>query len=124
MKKNFFDILFVCHKIPSRSFFYKGKQFPICARCTGIFIGYLLAIIYFILQLILDFQYPSIYISTILVIPTLIDGVIQYFTHYESGNYRRLITGILAGFGIIFILRFVAIIGISHGGWLVEHFIK
>ncbi len=124
MKKNFFDIFFVCHKLPSRSFFYKNKQFPICARCTGIFIGYILATIYFFLGLIFSYQYPNIYISVILVIPTLIDGVIQYFTNYESGNYRRLVSGIIAGFGVICILRHIAIIGMSHGLWLVEQFVK
>ena len=24
-----------CHRMPERSFFYKGYQFPVCARCTG-----------------------------------------------------------------------------------------
>lgn len=28
-------IIFGCHRRPERSFFYKGRQFPICARCTG-----------------------------------------------------------------------------------------
>lgn len=31
----------VCHRLPQRSFFWKGRQFPVCARCTGIHIGYL-----------------------------------------------------------------------------------
>ena len=29
-----------CHQMPERSFFYKGKQFPVCARCTGVIIGF------------------------------------------------------------------------------------
>jgi len=33
-----------CHQKPERSFFIKGYQFPVCARCTGVIIGYLLAI--------------------------------------------------------------------------------
>ncbi len=28
-----------CHQMPERSFFYKGYQFPLCARCTGVFAG-------------------------------------------------------------------------------------
>lgn len=32
-----------CHQMPERSFSYKGKQFPVCARCTGIFIGQLIS---------------------------------------------------------------------------------
>ena len=33
-----------CHQKPERSFFINGYQFPVCARCTGVMIGYLLAI--------------------------------------------------------------------------------
>ncbi|MEI3349189.1 MAG: DUF2085 domain-containing protein [Dysosmobacter sp.] len=28
-----------CHQRPDRSFFFHGKQFPVCARCTGVFLG-------------------------------------------------------------------------------------
>ena len=34
-----------CHQMPERSFFYKGKQFPVCARCTGVIIGQSVALI-------------------------------------------------------------------------------
>ena len=34
-----------CHRMPERSFFYKGYQFPVCARCTGVCLGQLTAII-------------------------------------------------------------------------------
>lgn len=37
-------IFFGCHCLPERSFFIKGKQFPICSRCTGILVGIFLAI--------------------------------------------------------------------------------
>ena len=29
-----------CHQLSERSFRYKGMQFPACARCTGILIGF------------------------------------------------------------------------------------
>ncbi|HEC34484.1 MAG TPA: DUF2085 domain-containing protein, partial [Chloroflexi bacterium] len=29
----------VCHRIPSHSFFVGGRQLPLCARCTGTFLG-------------------------------------------------------------------------------------
>ena len=38
-------IFFGCHCRPDRSFFYKGKQFPVCARCTGELAGILAALI-------------------------------------------------------------------------------
>lgn len=40
----------------------------------------------------------------IMVLPLLLDGVIQLRTHYESNNIKRVITGILFGMAFIFIL--------------------
>ena len=41
-----------CHQMPERSFFYKGYQFPVCARCTGLMAGYLLGIFVYFLKII------------------------------------------------------------------------
>ena len=48
---------------------------------------------------------PSFGIVLLLMVPLVLDGTIQKLTSYESGNIRRLITGIL--FGIAFICLFV-----------------
>src|SRR5215510_6838555 len=29
----------ICHQRPERSFFIHGLQLPVCARCTGLYIG-------------------------------------------------------------------------------------
>lgn len=29
----------VCHQLPDRSFFIDGRQLPVCARCTGLYLG-------------------------------------------------------------------------------------
>ena len=29
----------VCHQRPDRSFFIDGHQFPVCARCTGLYLS-------------------------------------------------------------------------------------
>ncbi len=29
----------ICHQKPERSFFYDGHQFPVCARCAGIYLS-------------------------------------------------------------------------------------
>ncbi len=34
----------VCHRIPSHSFFFAGRPLPLCARCTGTFLGALTAL--------------------------------------------------------------------------------
>ena len=29
----------ICHQLPDRSFFIDGWQMPVCARCTGLYLG-------------------------------------------------------------------------------------
>src|SRR5262245_24389943 len=33
----------VCHQLPNRSFHFWGAQLPVCARCTGLYVGAALA---------------------------------------------------------------------------------
>ena len=81
-----------CHQMRSRSFFIGGYQFPLCARCTGILAGHVIAIA---VSLFRDVSFRSL-IGTI---PLMADGTVQQLTSYESTNFRRVCTGILYGFG-------------------------
>ena len=29
----------ICHQLPERSFFIDGRQLPVCARCTGLYLS-------------------------------------------------------------------------------------
>ena len=86
----------LCHQKPERSFFWKGKQFPVCARCTGIYLGYL-SFPLFNFELI----ELSSWICVLLFAPTIIDGLTQAFCKRESNNVLRLITGLIAGVGLM-----------------------
>lgn len=88
-----------CHQIEERSFKYKGYQFPVCSRCTGILTGQILAIIMYILKI----RIP-IYISLIFLLIMFLDWYIQYKQIKKSTNVRRFITGNLAGIAQISIL--------------------
>lgn len=92
--RRWLPVFFGCHCRSDRSFFWKGKQLPICARCTGELAGILGAVIAFpFVQLV-----PAICI--VMLFPMLLDGLLQSLTAYESKNWRRLFTGILFGFGL------------------------
>lgn len=95
----FLRIFFGCHARPDRSFYYKGKQFPICARCTGELVGMIAAV--FIAVFV---GRIPVFWCIILTIPILIDGIIQLKTKYESNNIKRLITGIMFGVAFVFFL--------------------
>ena len=86
-----------CHQMPERSFSVKGYQFPICARCTGVLLGELVAIIsLFFFQL-------DLLVSILLLIPMGIDWGLQYIKLFPSNNVRRVITGTLGGYALTFI---------------------
>lgn len=95
---------YLCHRIPERSFFIKGHQFPVCARCTGFYAG--LAV-----YLIINFFYRHPYnmtvliISMLLMVPVAIDGFTQYFGPRESTNPLRFVTGFIGGIGLIIFLK-------------------
>jgi uncharacterized membrane protein len=92
-------MMFVCHRLPERSYFFRGRQFPMCARCTGIGVGYILAAF-----IALFYGSLGLLTSILLIIPTSVDGTVQLLLRRESTNNRRLITGIAAGVGVVFVL--------------------
>lgn len=94
----FLVIAFMCHQKPERSFHFRGRQFPLCARCTGILIGYFVGIaVAYITR-----KSNCLWLS-LCVVPMIIDGGIQLICKAESNNFRRLITGILGRVGIIYL---------------------
>jgi uncharacterized membrane protein len=92
-----------CHRKPERSFFWKGKQFPVCARCTGIHLGYLSFPLFLFSVISLNF-----WITILMIVPTLVDGLTQAFLKRESNNLLRVTTGLMAGIGA---MSMISIIG-------------
>ena len=89
----------ICHRKPERSFFIKGHQFPVCARCTGFYIA---LFIYFTYTYYNYVEYTPFKLVTaiLLLLPAGIDGLTQFFEYRESNNTLRLITGLLGGLGL------------------------
>lgn len=93
-----------CHQKPERSFFYKGCQFPVCARCTGVILGELIAIVCLFMFKI------NWYILLLLLIPMGIDWGLQYLKILKSNNIRRLITGLLGGFSLTYVYYYLIVL--------------
>lgn len=90
-----------CHQLPERSFYIQSYQFPVCARCTGVLFGYILSVPCFF---ILGFIYQLTFIGILIM---FLDWSIQYLKILQSTNFRRLLTGILGGYGIMSIQLFI-----------------
>ncbi len=98
-----------CHQMASRSFFIRGYQFPVCARCAGVLIGQIVATI----QLCVGVRLPMKLITPMIGIMG-VDWGLQYLKIKESTNVRRLLTGIPCGIGLTFLYAFL-LRGIIHG---------
>lgn len=83
-----------CHQMPERSFFFHQYQYPVCARCTGVLVGYILALVTW--YILCSFE-----LSIVCCLIMYIDWFVQYKRWKMSTNIRRIITGILGGYGIM-----------------------
>jgi uncharacterized membrane protein len=99
----------LCHQLPERSFFGGGVQLPVCARDTGIYVGFCVAMV---LVWALhrperprDLPSPLGWTAFALMVGSMaIDGGSQYLGFRTSTNELRLMTGLLCGFGIAMLL--------------------
>lgn len=99
----------VCHQAESRSFFFQTLQSPLCARCTGMYLGGLLAIAWQARQGRRG-KFPPVWVMVLLGLFFIWFGMdgLNSFLHmfpsfkqgYEPSNLLRLITGTGVGLGI------------------------
>ena len=104
-----------CHQMPERSFFWRGYQFPVCARCTGVFLGQIAGMLTYAL-----YQMPWRRSSFFLFLMFL-DWFLQRMKLLPSTNPRRLITGLLCGYTlgqcyITILVRVISLIINALGG--------
>ncbi len=83
-----------CHQMPERSFFIRGRQFPLCARCTGLLVGDVLALS------LAAFVTPPFPLCVLFCAAMFLDWFVQYLELRPSTNLRRLVTGTLCGYGL------------------------
>ena len=95
----------LCHQLPERSFFGGPYQVPVCARDTGIYLGFVAS--FAIVALLARGRRPSegprawvTAIGLVLVSVMLLDGVTSYAGLRVTDNQIRLATGIFAGYAL------------------------
>ena len=103
----------VCHQAPARSFAIGERAMPLCARCTGMFLGALIGLGYLSRQGRKG-EMPPLRIALVLIFLAAgwaFDGVnsfarlIPALPHlYTSQNWLRLLTGFGMGLGIASVL--------------------
>ena len=101
----------VCHRLTGHSFVFAGRQMPLCARCTGIYLG--ISLVFAVLVLAGRSRWtelpslPMLLILGFFVAVMGVDGLNSY-SHffpgaphlYEPKNWLRLVTGMGTGLGM------------------------
>ncbi len=98
----------VCHRIEGHSFHLGSRQLPLCARCTGTYLGAVLGVAAaFVMRRRRAGRLPPMPVIVALVLFIIamgIDGVNSYLTFfpglphlYEPQNWLRLVTGMFEG---------------------------
>lgn len=95
----------LCHQLPERSFFADGVQLPVCARDTGIYLGFIVSLV--LLAWIHRGERPrelpgirGFGLAVALMAFMAWDGVTSYAGVRETTNLMRLLTGTGAGFAM------------------------
>ena len=110
----------VCHQIPSHSFLNDGIQFPICARCTGLYLSSFFGLIYFFAQGKKK-GLPGrgyLVLLALLAVVWAGDGVNSFISDflnqpflYRTTNLTRLATGI--GMGLVMSTAIVTLFNVT-----------
>lgn len=105
----------VCHRIAARTFHLHGEPLPLCARCTGIYLGVMVGIAFFAARgRLRAARLPALrYLLPLLALAGTIalDGINSYLSLFEfytpiyaPHNTLRLFTGLVAGAAMITIV--------------------
>ncbi len=101
----------LCHQLPDRSFFIHEHQTPLCARCTGMYLGFLTGLVFLIIRR----RTHSARMPTTTIISVLIgfitimgiDGINSTISIipgapqlYHTTNIHRIVTGSLFGLAL------------------------
>jgi uncharacterized membrane protein len=103
----------VCHQIPARSFHVWGQPLAVCARCTGVYAGFLAGAIIFplipcggvhrkrvhkgLVRRGWNGGFPPAWILGAALLPATADFALGHFGLHDSGNVLRLVTGLIPG---------------------------
>ena len=104
----------VCHRLPTHSFEIFGRTLPLCARCSGIYLGIVWGFGYLAgVGRLRHASYPSrrvLFILAALVLLMAVDGFnslghdMGLTTLYPPQNWLRLVTGMGLGIAIALII--------------------
>jgi len=96
----------VCHQLPARSFHLLGAQLPVCARCTGIYLGAAAAAP--VTAGARGERRHNRLILALAVLPSAATLVYEWTTGVAPGNWTRFAAGLPIGAAVAWLVRAAA----------------
>jgi uncharacterized membrane protein len=100
----------VCHQLPQRSFHLWGAALPVCARCSGIYVGAALAALVFSVRVPLDSARGIAAARRVLVLallPTAATLLFEWTTGETPANGIRALAGVPLGVAVAWAIGMV-----------------
>ena len=87
----------VCHQVPERNLWIGGRYLPVCARCTGAYLGFYIGYLLLHMRKKEACGPPNLWITFFMVTPMIVDAGTQIVSFRTSTNEIRLVTGLFFG---------------------------
>ncbi len=95
----------VCHQTPERSFYLAGYPLAVCARCTGLYVGFAAAVaLYPSITSLKRTHTPERKWLFIAAAPLAIDFTLGFLGVWGNSHVSRLLTGAILGAGSVFFI--------------------
>jgi uncharacterized membrane protein len=93
----------ICHQLPARTFHLGSAQLPVCARCTGIYLGAALSAVIAAGRSSVGGSRARL-VLTASALPTLATLVFEWVTGITPGNWIRALAGLPLGAAVAWVV--------------------
>ena len=88
----------VCHQLPDRSFHIGAAQLPVCARCVGLYAG-------FLASFLITFPVRRARLALLAgAIPTAVTVASEWLGIWQPSNLARALAGVSLGAAVAFVV--------------------
>ena len=106
----------ICHRKPDRSFHTSGVQWPVCGRCSGLYLGGGIgALIALAVRRSRVDRNTDARLLILTAIPTIISVVLEWAGMDDVGNIRRALAAMPLGAAVLLVIAGVVDRLASHG---------
>lgn len=94
---------FLCHQLPERSFFIGGHKLAVCSRCSGLYLGATVTLLFYpLLRSLRVTHTPDRKWLFAAAVPLFVDFFLTFVGIWENTHTTRFVTGFIFGSVVVF----------------------